>query len=71
MPRTFLRMSSRKKVEGGAVPDAILCYVYEQSRPILGAAVLQVYPEDAVAGIAERLRFGEAVERALDRALGP
>jgi hypothetical protein len=24
-----------------------------------------------VAGIAERLRFGEAVERALDRALGP
>jgi hypothetical protein len=24
-----------------------------------------------VAGIAERLRFGEAVEQALDRALGP
>ena len=35
------------------------------------AADLDVYPEDAVAGIAERLRFGEAVERALDRALGP
>ena len=34
------------------------------------AADLDVYPEDAVAGIAERLRFGEAVERALDRALG-
>ena len=35
------------------------------------AADLDVYPEDAVAAIAERLRFGEAVERALDRALGP
>jgi putative tRNA adenosine deaminase-associated protein len=34
------------------------------------AADLDLYPEDAVAGIAERLRFGEAVERALDRALG-
>src|SRR5229473_4321209 len=30
------------------------------------AADLDLYPEDAVAGIAERLRFGEAVERALD-----
>jgi hypothetical protein len=35
------------------------------------AADLDLYPEDAVAAIAERLRFGEAVERALDRALGP
>ena len=35
------------------------------------AADLDLYPEDAVAGIADRLRFGEAVERALDRALGP
>ena len=35
------------------------------------AADLDLYPEDAVAGIAERLRFGEAVESALDRALGP
>jgi putative tRNA adenosine deaminase-associated protein len=35
------------------------------------AADLDVYPEDAVAGIAERLGFGEAVERALDIALGP
>jgi len=34
------------------------------------AADLDLYPEDAVAGIAERLRFGEAVERALDNALG-
>jgi len=34
------------------------------------AADLDLYPEDAVAGIAERLRFGEAVERALDHALG-
>jgi len=34
------------------------------------AADLDLYPEDAVAGIAERLRFGEAVEQALDRALG-
>src|SRR5215831_18870035 len=39
----------------------------------LGAisADLDLYPEDAVAHIAERLRFGEAVERALDIALGP
>ena len=39
----------------------------------LGAisADLDFYPEDAVAHIAERLRFGEAVERALDVALGP
>jgi putative tRNA adenosine deaminase-associated protein len=39
----------------------------------LGAmsADLDLYPEDAVAGIAGRLRFGEAVERALDIALGP
>ena len=38
----------------------------------LGAvsADLDLYPEDAVVGIADRLRFGEAVERALDRALG-
>ena len=35
------------------------------------AADLDLYPEDAVAGMAERLRFGEAVEEALDRALGP
>jgi putative tRNA adenosine deaminase-associated protein len=35
------------------------------------AADLDLYPEDAVAGVAERLRFGEAVEQALDRALGP
>lgn len=35
------------------------------------AADLDLYPEDAVAAIAERLRFGEAVESALDRALGP
>src|SRR5579864_6890245 len=35
------------------------------------AADLDLYPEDAVAGIAERLRFGDAVERALDSALGP
>ena len=32
---------------------------------------LDLYPEDAVAHIAERLRFGDAVERALDVALGP
>ena len=32
---------------------------------------LDLYPEDAVAHIAERLRFGEVVERALDVALGP
>jgi putative tRNA adenosine deaminase-associated protein len=39
----------------------------------LGAisADLDLYPEDAVAHIADRLRFGEAVERALDLALGP
>jgi putative tRNA adenosine deaminase-associated protein len=39
----------------------------------LGAisADLDLYPEDAVAHIAERLRFGDAVERALDLALGP
>ncbi len=39
----------------------------------LGAlsADLDLYPEDAVIAIAERLRFGEAVERALDIALGP
>jgi putative tRNA adenosine deaminase-associated protein len=35
------------------------------------AADLDLYPEDAVAHIAERLRFGDAVERALDIALGP
>ncbi len=35
------------------------------------AADLDLYPEDAVAHIAERLRFGDAVERALDVALGP
>jgi putative tRNA adenosine deaminase-associated protein len=39
----------------------------------LGAvsADLDLYPEDAVAHIAERLRFGDAVEGALDLALGP
>jgi putative tRNA adenosine deaminase-associated protein len=39
----------------------------------LGAvsADLDLYPEDAVAHIAERLRFGETVERALDTALEP
>ncbi len=39
----------------------------------LGAmsADLDLYPEDAVAGIADRLRFGDAVDRALDAALGP
>lgn len=39
----------------------------------LGAisADLDLYPEDAVAGIADRLRFGEPVEQALDLALGP
>jgi putative tRNA adenosine deaminase-associated protein len=39
----------------------------------LGAlsADLDLYPEDAVIGMAERLRFGDAVERALDIALGP
>ncbi len=39
----------------------------------LGAisADLDLYPEDAVVHIAERLRFGDAVERALDAALGP
>ena len=35
------------------------------------AADLDLYPEDAVGLIAERLRFGGAVERALDIALGP
>ena len=35
------------------------------------AADLDLYPEDAVALMAERLRFGDAVERALDLALGP
>jgi putative tRNA adenosine deaminase-associated protein len=34
------------------------------------AADIDLYPEDAVAAIAARLRFGDAVERALDRALG-
>jgi putative tRNA adenosine deaminase-associated protein len=34
------------------------------------AADLDLYPEDAVAHIAERLRFGDAVERALDVAFG-
>jgi putative tRNA adenosine deaminase-associated protein len=34
------------------------------------AADLDLYPEDAVVHIADRLRFGEAVERALDTALG-
>jgi putative tRNA adenosine deaminase-associated protein len=39
----------------------------------LGAvsADLDLYPEDAVGHIADRLRVGEAVERALDIALGP
>jgi len=39
----------------------------------LGAlsADLDLYPEDAVASIADRLRFGDVVERALDIALGP
>jgi putative tRNA adenosine deaminase-associated protein len=39
----------------------------------LGAmsADLDLYPEDAVAGIADRLGFGAAVDRALDIALGP
>jgi putative tRNA adenosine deaminase-associated protein len=39
----------------------------------LGAmsADLDLYPEDAVIGIADRLRFGDAVDRALDIALGP
>lgn len=39
----------------------------------LGAvsADLDLYPEDAVALMAERLRFGDAVEDALDRALSP
>jgi putative tRNA adenosine deaminase-associated protein len=35
------------------------------------AADLDLYPEDAVAGIADRLGFGAAMERALDSALGP
>ena len=33
------------------------------------SADLDLYPEDAIAGIAERLRFGDVVERALDAAL--
>ncbi|MFY9933850.1 MAG: tRNA adenosine deaminase-associated protein [Streptosporangiaceae bacterium] len=39
----------------------------------LGAvsADLDLYPEDAVGHIADRLRFGDVVERALDIALGP
>src|SRR6266487_658390 len=39
----------------------------------LGAisADLDLYPEDAIAHIADRLRFGDTVERALDLALGP
>jgi putative tRNA adenosine deaminase-associated protein len=39
----------------------------------LGAmsADLDLYPEDAVAGIADRLGLGAAVERALDIVLGP
>jgi putative tRNA adenosine deaminase-associated protein len=39
----------------------------------LGAmsADLDLFPEDAVLGIADRLRFGDAVDRALDTALGP
>ena len=39
----------------------------------LGAisADLDLYPEDAIAHIADRLRFGDVVERALDLALGP
>jgi putative tRNA adenosine deaminase-associated protein len=39
----------------------------------LGAvsADLDLYPEDAVGLIAERLRFGDAVDRALDTVLGP
>ena len=38
----------------------------------LGAmsADLDLYPEDAVASIADRLHFGEVVDRALDHALG-
>jgi putative tRNA adenosine deaminase-associated protein len=35
------------------------------------SADLDLYPDQAVAAIAERLRFGDAVERALDAALGP
>ena len=37
----------------------------------LGAVAADLDPEDAVSHIAERLRFGDAVERALDVALGP
>ena len=39
----------------------------------LGAlsADLDLYPEDAVTGIADRIGFGVVVERALDLALGP
>jgi putative tRNA adenosine deaminase-associated protein len=35
------------------------------------AADLDLYPEDAVAAIGERIRLGDAVGRALDSALGP
>ena len=35
------------------------------------AADLDLYPEDAVAHIAERLRFGAVVEGAFDIAFGP
>ena len=34
------------------------------------AADLDLYPEDAIVGIAERLHFVDAVERAIDTALG-
>jgi putative tRNA adenosine deaminase-associated protein len=39
----------------------------------LGAmsADLDLYPEDAVIGVADRIGFGDAVDRALDAALGP
>ncbi len=39
----------------------------------LGAmsADLDLYPEDAVVGVADRIGFGAAVDRALDIALGP
>lgn len=39
----------------------------------LGAmsADLDLYPEDAVVGLADRIGFGAAVDRALDLALGP
>src|SRR5271165_488354 len=50
---------------------------YPLARQVLEALDIPVpsdddlYPEDAVAHIAERLRFGDVVERALDTALGP